>query len=39
MDWQLITPTGFHVCRLAKKGSIVFLAGSGGRIAKLNSTP
>ena len=35
MDWQLITPTGFHVCRLAKNGSGVFLAGSGGRVAKL----
>ena len=39
MDWQLLTPTGFHVCRLAKNGKSVFLAGSGGRIAKLNSTP
>jgi photosystem II stability/assembly factor-like uncharacterized protein len=36
MNWQLITPTGFHVCRLAKKGQSVFLAGSGGRIAKLD---
>jgi hypothetical protein len=35
MNWQLITPTGFHVCRVAKKGKTVFLAGSGGRIAKL----
>jgi photosystem II stability/assembly factor-like uncharacterized protein len=36
MNWQLITTTGFHVCRLAKKGKIVFLAGSGGRIARLD---
>jgi photosystem II stability/assembly factor-like uncharacterized protein len=36
MNWQLITPTGFHVCRLAKKGRSVFLAGSGGRIARLD---
>lgn len=35
MNWQLITTTGFHVCRLAKKGKTVFLAGSGGRVAKL----
>lgn len=38
--WQLISTAGFHVCRIAKKGKTVFLAGSGGRIAKLiNSTP
>jgi len=36
MNWQLITTTGFHVCRLAKKGETVFLAGSGGRIARLD---
>jgi photosystem II stability/assembly factor-like uncharacterized protein len=36
MNWQLITTTGFHVCRLAKKGKNVFLAGSGGRIARLD---
>ncbi|HUB61486.1 MAG TPA: hypothetical protein VL978_12320 [Puia sp.] len=35
MNWQLITRTGFHVCRLAKKGHSVFLAGSGGRVAIL----
>jgi hypothetical protein len=35
MNWQLLTHTGFHVCRLAKKGKTVFLAGPNGRIAKL----
>lgn len=31
-----ISTTGFHVVRKAKKGKAVFLAGSKGRIAKLN---
>ena len=35
MNWQLLTTTGFHACRKAKKGHAVFLAGSGGRIAHL----
>jgi photosystem II stability/assembly factor-like uncharacterized protein len=35
MNWQLISPTGFHACRMAKKGTAVFLAGGNGRIAKL----
>lgn len=30
-----ISSTGFHVCRKAKKGKIVFLAGADGRIGKL----
>lgn len=34
MNWQLLTTTGFHACRKAKKGHAVFLAGSGGRIAR-----
>jgi photosystem II stability/assembly factor-like uncharacterized protein len=33
MNWTAISPTGFHVCRKAKKGRNVFLAGSDGRIA------
>lgn len=33
--WQLITPKSFHVCRIAKAGSAVYLAGSNGTIAKL----
>jgi photosystem II stability/assembly factor-like uncharacterized protein len=35
MNWQLIDPGSFHVCRMAKKGKTVFLAGGGGRVAKL----
>jgi photosystem II stability/assembly factor-like uncharacterized protein len=35
MHWQLISGESFHVCRKAKKGKAVFLAGGGGRIAKL----
>jgi len=34
MNWQLVTKDGFHVCRRAKKGTTVFLAGNG-KIAKL----
>ena len=33
--WQLISPKSFHVCRRAKEGSAVFLAGVNGTIAKL----
>jgi hypothetical protein len=33
--WKLLTKEGFHVCRIAKKGSAVFLAGSKGKIAKV----
>ena len=36
LHWQLISTTGFHVCRKAKKGKAVFLAGGHGRIARLN---
>jgi photosystem II stability/assembly factor-like uncharacterized protein len=35
MHWTLLTREGFHVCRRAKDGKSVFLAGGGGRIAKL----
>ncbi|MFT3748114.1 MAG: oxidoreductase [Agriterribacter sp.] len=35
MNWQLISRESFHVCRKAKKGKTVFLAGKDGRIAKL----
>ena len=34
-NWQLISSEGFHVCRKAKEDKAVFLAGSGGRIARL----
>jgi hypothetical protein len=35
INWKLISSASFHVCRQAKKGKTVFLAGSGGRVAKL----
>lgn len=34
-NWQLISKEGYHVCQKAKKGKAVFLAGGGGRIARL----
>jgi hypothetical protein len=33
--WLLISPKSYHVCRIAKTGTAVFLAGSNGTIAKL----
>lgn len=35
LNWVLISKESFHVCRKAKKGKTVFLAGTNGRIAKL----
>jgi photosystem II stability/assembly factor-like uncharacterized protein len=35
IHFQKISDTGFHVCRKAKKGKTVFLAGGGGRIGIL----
>jgi photosystem II stability/assembly factor-like uncharacterized protein len=35
IHWQLISPKSFHVCRRAKAGASVYLAGSNGTIAKL----
>jgi hypothetical protein len=35
MHWKLISSESFHVCQKAKKGKTIFLAGAGGRIAKL----
>jgi len=34
--WRLISSTGFHVCRKARFGTTVYLAGGNGRIAKLS---
>lgn len=34
-NWQLVSPLGFHVCRKAKNGSKVYLAGGRGKIAIL----
>ena len=36
IQWNGISSTGFHVCRKAKKGKAVFLAGGNGRIARLS---
>ena len=33
--WNRVTTEGFHVCRKAKDGKAVYLAGSNGRVAKL----
>lgn len=33
--WKLISKESFHVCRIAKYGTTVFLAGNNGKIAKL----
>jgi photosystem II stability/assembly factor-like uncharacterized protein len=34
-NWNLISNKGFHVCRKAKHGSFVYLAGPNGSIARL----
>jgi hypothetical protein len=33
--WKLISKESFHVCRIAKRGSAIFLAGPEGKIGKL----
>lgn len=35
MNWKNISTEGFHVCRKAKNGKTVFLAGGNGKIGKL----
>jgi len=35
MNWRNISTESFHVCRKAKKGNVVFLAGKDGKIGKL----
>ena len=35
VDFRKISDVGFHVCRKAKNGNAVFLAGGSGRIGKL----
>ena len=35
MNWRLIATESYNVCQKAKKGNAVFLAGGGGKIAKL----
>jgi photosystem II stability/assembly factor-like uncharacterized protein len=39
MNWQLIDPGSYHVCRKAKKGKTVFLAGGGGKVAIIKNLP
>lgn len=34
-NWLLVTKQSFHVCQKAKRGDAVYLAGGGGRIARL----
>lgn len=34
-NWKWISKEGFHVCRIARMGTAVFLAGNNGKIAKL----
>jgi len=34
-NWKWISKEGFHVCRIAKYGSAVFLAGINGKIGRL----
>jgi len=34
-NWKWISKEGYHVCRIAKTGSAIFLAGSNGRIGKI----
>jgi hypothetical protein len=35
LHFKKISDIGFHVCRKAKKGNALFLAGGGGRIGQL----
>ena len=34
-DWSWISKEGFHVCRIAKTGSAIFLAGGNGKVGKI----
>ena len=34
-NWQWISKEGFHVCRIAKLGSAIYLAGNNGKIGKI----
>lgn len=33
--WKLISNESFHVCRIAKRGAVIYLAGADGKVAKL----
>ncbi len=39
MNWENISTQSFHVVQKAKNGNAIFLAGGGGRIAKLTIRP
>ena len=34
-NWKLISKESFHVCRIAKSGTAVFLAGNNGKVGRL----
>jgi len=34
-NWKLLSKEGFHVCRIAKNGAAIFLAGANGKIGKI----
>lgn len=34
--WEWISKEGFHVCRIARIGTAIFLAGNNGKIAKIS---
>ena len=34
-SWQWISREGFHVCKIAKRGTAIFLAGGNGKIGKI----
>lgn len=36
LNWTLLSTESFHVCRKAKKGQSLYLAGTNGRVAKLS---
>ncbi|HEY6506090.1 MAG TPA: YCF48-related protein [Chitinophagaceae bacterium] len=34
--WKWVSKEGFHVCRIARNGSAIFLAGANGKVARIN---
>jgi hypothetical protein len=34
-NWKLISKEGFHVCRSAKLGTAMYLAGGNGKVGKI----
>jgi photosystem II stability/assembly factor-like uncharacterized protein len=35
-NWQWISKEGFHVCRIARVGTAIYLAGNKGKVARVN---